>query len=90
MSDFYITIFIFGFVLLVVVGVAISLKELVGLAEAKVRKCPSCCELRLAWPDCYTCVNPDCERFVAGLVDADHGAEAVGAGTSRSPHVDNC
>lgn len=75
-QDIYGAVFegsIYTFVLLVVVGVAISLNKLVELAEAKARKCSSCCKPRLVWPDCYTCVNPDCERFVAGLVDLDHG-----------------
>lgn len=59
------------FVILVGVGVAVSQKKLVELVEVKARKCPSCGKPRLVWPDCYTCVNPDCERFVAGLVEPE-------------------
>lgn len=59
------------FVILVGVGVAVSQKKIVELVKVKARKCPSCGKPRLVWPDCYTCVNPDCERFVAGLVDPE-------------------
>lgn len=47
------------------------LKELVEMVTAGKSKCPSCSKPRLVWPDCYTCVNPGCERFVAGLVDTE-------------------
>lgn len=64
---------IYTFIFLAAVGVPISLKKLVDQAEAKARICPSCGKPRLVWPDCYTCVNPGCERFVAGLVDSEDG-----------------
>lgn len=47
------------------------LKKFAEFLEDKRRKCPSCSKPRLVWPDCYTCVNPGCERFIAGLVDPE-------------------
>lgn len=51
--------------------IAFILKKFIEQRMAKERICPSCSKPRLVWPDCYTCVNPDCERFVDGLTDPE-------------------